>query len=248
MAERASSPLSLDELFGRHALGSDRSQDYIAWAEQQLLAGAGSEALITLAGLDLGGSVDTDEVLQWFARATAELGVAWPDDEQALRNFSGWLCRHILSGALTPDEGLTRLSRIWQATGYTQHLYAIWDELGDDIDLLDTGYGALYNRGLSLDNSDDYIRKVASQFLRLLGSELPDQFFSLVYCQKCQHIARPRTVRLHVPWLPEKLYRRIFRRGPTYQLACSGCGSKDLLTMRDYAGREKYLAELCGHP
>jgi len=242
MVDQVSSPLSLDELFGRHALGADRPQDYIAWAEQQLLAGGGSEALVTLAGLDLGSSVDTEEVLQWFARAMAERGVGWPDDEHALRNYSGLLCRQILSGVLAPEEGLTRLSRIWRVTGYTQHIYAIWDELGDDIDLLDTGYGPLYNSGLSTTNSDDFIRKVATQFLQMLGCELPDEFFHLVYCQACRKIARPHTVRLAFPWMPERLYRLIFRRGPTYRWACAGCSSNDLLTMRDYAGREKFLA------
>jgi len=245
MVGRAVSPLSLDELFGRHALGSDRPHDYIAWAEQQLLAGEGSEALVTLAGLDLGASVDTGEVLQWFTRATAELGVTWPDDEQALRNYSGLLCRQILSGTLTPDEGLTRLSRIWQVTGYTQHLYSIWDELGDDIDLLADGYGPLYNSGLRTTNTDEYIRKVAGQFLQMLSCKLSNEFFNPVYCQDCRQIARPQTVRLALSWLPEKLYRLIFRRGPAYQLACAGCGSKELLTMRDYDGREKYLAEFC---
>lgn len=247
MTERQFSPIQIDELFGKHALGTDRPQDYIAWAVQQLVAGVESPALAILAGLDLSGPVDSAEVRQWFGKVTDELGLEWPDEEQSLRVYSRLLCRQILSEALTPDEGLTRLSKIWPATGYTQQMYAIWDELGEDISLLDTSIGPIFNSGLSAANSDDYIRKVAAQFLRLLGSELPDDFFRLVYCRDCRQIDQPETTRVALPWLPERLYRLIFRRGPAYEWACAGCGSKELLTMRDYVGREKFLESLSGH-
>ena len=60
--------MELNELFGKYALGTIRPEDYITWAEQQLIAGIDSPSLPVLAGMDLTRPIDSIEVYEWFAR------------------------------------------------------------------------------------------------------------------------------------------------------------------------------------
>ncbi len=232
--------MTLDELFGKYALGVIRPEDCISWAEEQLARGIESDSLPILAGLDGRQPLFSVEVGEWFQKVLREMDLPWPDPDDALRRYSLLLCEKILAGQILPSEGLALLSRLWRASDYQEPLYALWDELEEDISLLPR-YGPIFNSGLTETNVDDTIRKVARQYLLLAATELPERFFHLGFCEKCHVLAEPGRVRVRWPWLPEKLYRFLFKRGPSWQLACAGCGSKKLLMMSDCEGRARYL-------
>ncbi len=237
--------MQIDELFGKYALGVVRAEDYIAWAEQQLTAGIESPSLPVLAGMDLVRPLDSIEVYEWFQKVTKELGIDWPDDSDALQTYSEILCRQIVDGTIPPASGLTQLARLYPASDYTEGIFALWDSLEEDICLTFSDYGAIFNTGLTRDNSDEYIRNVARQYLKLAQLNLPDDFFQLVYCQGCSSIQQTETVRIDKSSLSEKLYRLIYDdNNATWEVRCAGCGSRNLQSMNDYAGRENFLAFL----
>lgn len=237
--------MEINELFGKYVLGTIRPEDYILWAEQQMLAGVDSPSLPVLAGMDLARPIDSIEVYEWFRKVTGELNIDWPEEHAALQRYSEILCQQILDGQLEPNHGLSSLAKLYAANDYSGGLYAIWDCLEEDISLLYSEYGAIFNTGLTKDNTADYIRNAARQYLQLSRLELPENFFQLVHCLGCDSIQPTKTVRIDKPWMPEKLYRLIYDdKGLSWELRCANCGSRDLKSMNDYAGREAYLGSV----
>jgi hypothetical protein len=143
---------------------------------------------------------------------------------------------------MDPQTALSLLAKLFRASGYSNLLYAIWDELEEDISSLDTDYGPIFNIGITRDNANEYIKKVAAEYLTISLMDLPSNFFNLTYCSECHLIAEPSKKRIDKPWLSEKIFRLLFRRGPSYKLICRRCGSENLISMRAYEGREKFLS------
>lgn len=234
--------MCIDELMGRRAVGSDRPEDYIAWAVECLAGGSSSENVAILAGLDLETPVDSQEVRRYFQKACRELGIDWPDKRVALRRYSEWLCRRLASGELDPAQGVTQLARLYPASDYSEALYSIWYELDDDLSSVEDGYGSLYNLGLTPEDADEFIRQVAAQYLQLLSVDLPPNFFHLAHCSACQAIHEPIAKRIDAPWWLRVVSLFVRRRRPEYELICSQCGSRDIRYMYDFDARQAYLA------
>jgi hypothetical protein len=233
--------MDIEELFGRHAIGIDRPEDYIKWAEEQLASGVNSVNIAILAGLDLEKPVDTREVREYFSKSLDELGVPWPEGREAQRMYAERVCRKIMNDELPPQQGLAVLSRLFRASGYSDQWFALWDELAEDVSSLETEYGAIFNIGITKNNVNEYIRKVAAQYLTLRSMDLPSNFFGLASCAKCGLIAEPVRKQIEKSWV-EKLYRVLYKRGPSFMLVCSRCGSGEILSMSAFEGREAYLS------
>ncbi len=236
--------MDTEELFGHHALDVDKPEDYIQWAEERLAAGVNSVNIAILAGLDLEKPIDSNEVHDYFEKSIRDIGLEWPDKKSAQRKFSENLCRKILDGNINPQTALSMLAKLFRASDYSNLFYAIWDELEEDISSLETDYGPIFNNGITKDNASEYIKKVAAEYLTISSMDLPPNFFSLTYCSQCNSIAEPSKKRIDKLWLSAKIFRFLFRRGPSYRLICSRCGSENLISMRAYEGREKYLSSL----
>ena len=233
--------METNDIFGLHALGIARPDDYIVWAEEELSRGADSDSIEILASFALETSPDSQEVFEYFRTCIKERGMEWPRPEDALRQYSARVSDRIVRGEIEPREGVVLLARLWPASDYAEGLYAIWGDLEEDLDLVHTNVGAIFNSGITRDNTDAYIKKVAEQYLTLLDLEFPADFFHLACCTRCDAIERPVRKRVDMPWFPDRIFRLVFRRGPSYRLACVRCGSHDLLMMGDYAGRQRYL-------
>jgi len=234
--------MCLDELMGRRALGSDRPEDYIAWAVECLAGGSSSENVAILAGLDLETPIDKQEVHKYFQKACRELGIEWPDKKVALRRYSEWLCRRLASGELDRAQAVSQLARLSPASGHLAP-YRIWEELEEDLWLMEDGGGlALFNRGLTLENTDEFIRQVAAQYLQLLAIDLPQNFFHLAYCSGCQAIHEPVAQRIDAPWWSRVTSLFVRRRRPEYEMICHQCGSREIRYMYDFDARRAYLA------
>lgn len=233
--------MTLDELFGRYALSIDRPEDYIKWGEMQLLEGNDSMNAAILAGLDSPKPIDSEEVYSYFRKCLKELGIEWPDQKNALIEYSRILSEKIISNEILPKKGLEKLSRLYSASDYSVSIYSIWDELEEDISMVGTEYGPIFNTGLTKDNVNDFIFKQAEQYLNLLKTDIPDNFFKLAYCNSCKKISETGYKRISKPWMPEKIYRLLFKRGPAHILICGNCGSVKILGMNTIDGRQLYL-------
>ncbi len=228
------------ELAVKIVLGEAHAKDYTDWAENMLKQGSGSENIAILAGLGLDKAPDPKEIKYYFNKSLKDAGLELPEKKDCVLDYARYICGEIIEGRISPVKGMHILDSLYLKTDYDP-VYSIWSELSEDIWLLNDEGICLFNTGLTKDNTDMYIINVAKQFILLTETCLPENFFQLGVCRKCGYIGESRTERIEMPWLPERLFRFIYRKGPAVRSICSRCGKPDPLNMGDYMAREKYL-------
>ena len=236
--------MEFNYLAGKIAVGAAQPKDYSEWAIDMLNKGVESENIVILAGLDMDKYPDLEEIKYYFKQSIIDLELELPSEEKNLLNYATYICREIIKGEIPPRDGVTTLNGLYSISDY-EPIYSIWDALSDDIWSIKERGICYFNTGLSEDNIDQYIINVASQFIKLIEVELPDDFFQLSVCQKCGNIGEHKLERIDSPWLPEKLYRLIFKKGPTHRAICSKCSEPFPLNMGDYEARKQYLSSRC---
>lgn len=233
--------MEFNVLIGKQALGIAQTQDFSDWAESLLIQGCDSENVAILASFGVERFPDAYEVEVYFKKCVAELDLILPEKRVALFEYAKDLASHISTGIVKPRVGLNRLNILWAATDYDEPLYNIWDQLAEDVYSVYANDSYLWNTELSKDNIESFICDVAKQFLQLCNCELPEDFFQLCVCDECGHVIKPQLKRIDLPWLPEKLFRLIYRKAPAFRWMCGSCASWQIKNMFDYAGRKQYL-------
>ena len=233
--------MELLQLQGRELASAARPEDYIRWAESELQRGAESDALAVLAGLDLEGPPDSVEVKEYFRLSLKELDLdIAPSPETALRAYATEICESVLDEDLEPLAAVGQFTQIYRATNYASQ-YSLWDLLDDDISIVQSGYSPFHNRSLERGNINRFVKLVAGQYIKLLEADLPSDFWNASICTSCGLVGESATRRAEKTWLPEPLFRLLFRRRPYHRFYCSHCDSLEVLSMSDYDGRERYL-------
>jgi hypothetical protein len=234
--------MEFNTLMAKRALGRAQTKDFSDWAENLLAQGCDAENVAILAGFGLEHSPDSHEIELYFKKCVDELGLVLLEDRVAIFNYVRELAGNINAGIIHPRTGLESLKNFWVATDDDEPLYRIWDELAEDICALGDYDGYyLWNTGLLEENVDEFIVKVARQFLQLCDSNLPEDFFSLCACSDCGHIGKAQLIRTDLPWLPEKLFKLIYRKAPVFKWVCGHCLHPQIKNMFDYEGRKLYL-------
>lgn len=240
MTENVSLPMKFEILLGKRAMGAALPKDYIGWAESLLYDGVESTNISILASFGLETYPDSHEVENYFQKALAELDLSIPSDKESLMIYSKSLCQSISSGSLAPESGLHFLNQLYPESNY-DNLYSIWDGLDADIEMIKSGESPFFNTGLTPQNKESYIRDAASQFITLLEHDLPEHFFELKVCHQCGHIGKSSYKTLEKQWIPDRIFRYIYKRGQTMQVCCPNCKALGLSTMRDYKARKWYF-------
>ncbi len=232
--------MEFNYLAGKIAVGAAQPKDYSEWAIDMLNNGVESENVAILAGLDMDKHPDLEEIKYYFKQSIIDLKLELPSEEKSFLNYAAHICREIIKGEISPQDGVATLDSLYSKSDY-EPIYSIWDELNDDIWSIKERETSYFNTGLSANNIDQYITNVASQFIKLISVELPKGFFQLSVCQKCGNIGKHKLERIDLPWIPVKLYRMIFKKGPTHRAICSKCREPFPLNMGDYEARKQYL-------
>ena len=234
--------MDLVELAGKIELGTVQARDYAEWALSLLEEGSKLDSIAVLASMTLQREVTFWEVEPYFAKAIADLGIEIPKGTSAASLYSKAVCRDIVSGVLSPKDGLSKMEPLYRSTDY-EHLYSIWSELSEDIWSLEHQDFCYFNSELTLERVDDYIVAVADQFIRLLDSPLPSNFFRLSWCKNCKNVGNAEPVRESLNWMPIGLYRVIFRRHPRWLPVCAKCRTPFPIGMGDFVARKAYLEQ-----
>jgi len=232
--------MNFTNLAGKIALGTAYSEDYTNWAMDLLEEGSDSENIAVLASLGFEKNPDSVEIKEYFYRSLKDLGLELPTEENSILSYAKYICSEVVSGNIAPRDALPILERLYSKSDY-ERIYSIWDGLSEDVWMVANRDGCYFNTDLTSENIEEYIAQVARQFIELTEIELPEHFFQLTVCKKCGHIGESAFTRFDKPWLPEILYRVIYRRGPAMKPVCSICGEDFPLGMVGYVGREKYL-------
>ena len=226
---------NIEQLQDKYALEEDRSEDYINWATEMLQAGNESPLLVHLAGLDLE-PIDSEEVEVCFSRCTKELGLHWPDRNEAKRQYQKKLAEQILNGQRDPFVVLTELARLYPHVISDESLSEIWFNV--DVDLFG-GDGPIFSSASADLEPAEYIKAEAQLFIDLLQIDLPSDFLNKYICESCGNFGYAGDI-----WKPgSKLLafaKRIFSIR-SFTMTCKVCGAKEILSMGSYEGRKAYL-------
>jgi uncharacterized protein with PIN domain len=233
--------MKFNELIGKRFLGIAQVYDYADWAETLMCDGCKSENIAILVGIGSEPKPETYEVEKYFRKSLDDLNLTLPPEKDALSAYAKSLCSEIISGKTSPSDGLQVLVSFYRHTDYQESLWSIWDSLEEDIALLDEEYGSIFNTNLTKENTSEYIIQVAEQFIEIMGMTLPDNFFNLSSCSKCNYIGESLLESIDKPWMPEKLYRFIYNKGQTKRSICPQCKEPYPVNMHDFQGRKKYL-------
>ncbi len=234
-------------LAGKRALGQAHTKDYTDWAEGLLGENVESVNVAILAGMGLEKSPDYWDVEFYFRAALDDLGLVLLSERDAVLAYAAHICEQVVSGDIPPKEGLQTLGRFYAETNY-QAIYSIWDFLNEDMWHINEGDGAIFNKGLNKLNQDEYIKNVAAQFIELTRVSRPENFFRLCVCFSCGYIGESALERIDKSWLPEKIYRLIYRRRTVQREICAKCGTPFPRNMYDYEARKQYLRAYCIPP
>lgn len=217
-------------------------KDYTDWAECMLVRGENSPNIAILAGLGLELTPDMEEIRLYFSRCLKDLGLKLPSLEKGFLDFSSHISEEIIAGKMAPIEGLMVLYNLYTKSDYAP-IYSIWGDLDEDIRFVEEGYDSIFNSGLTKDNIDQCIVKVATQFIELSKISLPDDFFHLSICPKCKFLGASRNKEINVPWMPIFLWQLIFRNRSLKRTMeiCAKCKNQNPLQMTDYYGRQEFL-------
>lgn len=236
--------MKFELLAGKRALGSAYSKDYTGWAESLLYEDIESENVAILASMGYERDPDSEEVEAYFQKSLKDLNLSLPDEKEGLKIYAKTLCEQIVSGDLEPEEGAKVLEAFYSQSDY-EAIYSIWDELSEDLWMVNDRDGCIFNTGLSSENKCEYIKGVAAQFIELLKTKLPDRFFYLCACPECGYIGENALEVIDKPWMPDKIYRFIYKRGQTQRAICANCTRPFPNNMSDYEGRRQYLNKKC---
>lgn len=236
--------MNFEQLSGRIALANVVPNDYIDWAENLLTEGVESENVAILASLGLDKQPDSEDIKIFFKKSLKDLNLELPLKKDGLLAYAVYLCKKIVNGEISSKKGVNELSHFFYQSGY-EPIYGVWDELNDDIWAINNGGHHLFNSNLTKENIDQYIKKMASQFIQLTEIKLPERFFHFYACSKCGYIGEYKLERIEKLWIPEKIFSLIFRRAPACQGICEKCASPYLNSMSDYETRKQYLELKC---
>ncbi|VAW45283.1 hypothetical protein MNBD_GAMMA03-361 [hydrothermal vent metagenome] len=233
--------MKFELLTGKRALGCAYSKDYTEWAESLLYENVESENVAILASMGYERDPDSEEIEAYFQKSLKDLGLTLPDEKEGLKIYAKALCEQIVSGDLESEKGVSILEAFYSKSDY-EAIYSIWDELSEDLWMVSDHEGSIFNTGLSYENKNEYIKAVAAQFIELIEMNLPDRFFCLCACPECGYIGENELEVIDKPWMPDKIYRLIYKRGQMQRAICANCKRPFPNNMSDYEGRKQYIS------
>jgi hypothetical protein len=198
------------------------SKKYVDWAVRFLSDCYESENLYILAGLD---GEDRETIEKYFGYAAQEFGVSIDiEPEELVKWYALYTAENVVSGQVSPDDGLLILIKIAHQTSYDER-YLRFIYLTDDLYSLETGDIAYFHDKLALQNKDEYIREEIKLFLELERLNISNIITEYVYCNKCYRATKP-----------------VFKKGLLFtSVRCGNCNSKKIDSFYSQDGRQKII-------
>lgn len=232
-------------LIGKRFYSGISAKDYTNWAEGLLLDGTDldSENVAILAGLGLEKEPDFQDVELYFQKSLKDLALTIPDKQEALDNYSSYLCEQLIKNKIAPKTAIGLLDALFYQSDY-QPIYSIWSEIGDDIWSIENNEQPYINSTMTKNNMNEFIADVAKQFIVLLKMKLPDNFFKLCACSQCGYIGESEINEKNskiFSKIPEIILRFFFIKPFVREAVCANCLTPFPATMGDFVAREHYI-------
>ena len=173
------------ELLAERALAPFDSKGLVNWAVCVLELGYESENLFILAGLDF---ETTEEREKYFLKSIVDLklDVVKPDDE-LIENYAMTIAKRAITGTISIEYAFSQMVKIERVTEYDIKYKAFY-EIDEDLDYLKYDNSTLFNTGLTIENSKEYILKEFEFFLKMKSLKISPEDQNKVYCEKCRKL------------------------------------------------------------
>ena len=237
--------MEIYELLAKRLMNQATSKDYVQWAEELLLNGEDRESVKILAALNLTRPVYWFDVERYFTAVMTDLNINYSDDMRILKEYSKVVAQQIIDDKIEPVEGVNKLSEVFSKSSHDSH-YSNWDILEDQITFLYDAGPKYTFLPITEKNLNEYIKKEAELFLRLLEVPLPELFYHKFICEDCYYFGLSKSERKNYKWLSDKWYWRLrfILERPEYRNLCKKCGSRNVIAMTEHGGLELYLDQL----
>lgn len=176
----------------RRLNGELRTEDYIQWADELLVAGHDEPSIAELSSCIWDRAPDPAQVERLFQSCVQELGLAIPADwEEAFDAYTTEIWRRVVDNALEPEDCMSIMLELADDNN-TPYILWVWIDLARN--LWDKNGGFIdFNDGLNLENSAECIRKTALQLLTLSSKPLALKFPWVWYCHQCEAVSDDNT-------------------------------------------------------
>lgn len=178
------------EILAERALTQFDSKKLVDWAVKVLELGYESENLFVLAGLDYD---TTEEREEYFWKSVKDLNLETEKSEDELiENYALVIANKAIRKEISIDYAFSQMLKIVSASEYDSRYIAFY-EIDEDIDYLTYDNSVLFNSGLTIENSKDFILEEFEIFVQMESLKIPKEERSKCYCETCKSLNTPIT-------------------------------------------------------
>lgn len=178
------------EVLAERALTQFDSKKLVDWAVKVLELGYESENLFVLAGLDYDTTEEREDYF-WKSVKDFKLKVEKNEDE-LIKHYALVIANKAIRKEISIDYAFSQMLKIVSASEYNSRYIAFY-EIDEDIDVLTYDNSVLFNSGLTIENSKDFILEEMKIFVQMESLKIPKEERSKCYCETCKKLNTPVT-------------------------------------------------------
>lgn len=178
------------EILAERTLTQFDSKKLVDWAVNILKLGYESENLYVLAGLDY---ETTEERENYFWKSVEDLKLdIEKSEDELIEKYAQVIANKAIRKEISIDYAFSQMLKIVSASDYNNRYIAFY-EISEDLDYLTYENSVLFNSGLTLENSKEFILEELNIFNQMEDLKIPIEERSKCYCENCKNLTRPVT-------------------------------------------------------
>lgn len=178
------------EIYAKRALTYFESKNLVVWAVNVLTLGYESDNLYILAGLD-NASTEEREIYFWRSIADLKLNIE-KSEEHEIEKYAVNIAKKAIRKEVSIEYAFGQMLKIVSASEY-DYRYIAFYEIEEDLDYLKYDNSILFNNGLTLENSKEFILEEMKIFVEMEDLKIPRQERNRCYCETCENLTNPIT-------------------------------------------------------
>jgi Zn finger protein HypA/HybF involved in hydrogenase expression len=218
------------EIYAERALTYFESKHLVTWAINVLTLGYESENLYILGGLD-NASTEEREIYFWKSIADLKLNIE-KSEADLMENYALTIAKKAISEEVSIEYAFSQMRKIVSASGYNYRYIAFY-EIDEDMDYLNYNNSPLYNPGLTLENSKEFILEEMKIFVEMEDLNISREQRHKYYCETCKNLTGPITKN---KFQLKKPFRYTV-------MACGICGSEKLKYNSNHDVKRKIIEQ-----
>jgi len=178
------------EILAERVLTKFDSKKLVDWAVKVLEIGYESDNLYILAGLDFEMTEDREE---YFWKCVKDLKIEVKKSEyELIEKYALTIASRAIQKEISVDYAFSQMLKIVSASEY-DNKYIVFSEIDEDLNYLTYNDSVIFNSGLTLENSKDFIMEEMKIFVQMENLKIPLADRSKCYCETCKKLNTPIT-------------------------------------------------------